>query len=125
MRGAPGRVKADEASEIKEISQEADSDVGSTSSSLFCPAGAGSSHHHAGHGGGQARAAKVRSPEMLADGRITFRLLEPKATEVLVQGNWKGGRGLAMAKDDSGLRSVTTPVLQPEVWVAWPKLPRS
>ena len=48
-----------------------------------------------GTGGGQARAAKVRSPEVLADGRVTVRLLAPKATEVLVQGNWEGGRGLA------------------------------
>lgn len=70
-----------------------------------------------GTGGGQARAAKVRSPEVLADGRITFRLLAPKATEVLVQGNWEGGRGVAMTKDDSGLWSVTTKAaLQPEVW---------
>ena len=69
-----------------------------------------------GTGGGQARAAKVRSPEVLADGRVTFRLLAPKATEVLVQGNWEGGRGLAMTKDNSGLWSVTTSALQPEVW---------
>ena len=67
--------------------------------------------------GGQTRAAKVRSPEVLADGRATFRLLAPKATEVLVQGNWEGGRGLAMTRDDSGLWSVTTKAaLQPEVW---------
>jgi len=70
-----------------------------------------------GTGGGQARAAKVRSPEVLADGRVTFRLLAPKATEVQVQGNWEGGRGLAMTKDGSGLWSVTTKTaLQPEVW---------
>jgi enterochelin esterase family protein len=53
---------------------------------------------------------------VLADGRITFRLLAPKATEVLVQGNWEGGRDLAMTRDDSGLWSVTTPALQPELW---------
>ena len=56
------------------------------------------------------------SPEVLADGRITLRLLAPKAAEVLVQGNWPGGRGLAMTKDASGLWSVTTPALQPELW---------
>lgn len=69
-----------------------------------------------GTGGGQARAAKVRSPEVLPDGRVTFRLLAPKATEVLVQGNWKDGRGLAMTKGDSGVWSVTTSPLQPELW---------
>ncbi|HEY3384538.1 MAG TPA: alpha/beta hydrolase-fold protein [Vicinamibacterales bacterium] len=65
--------------------------------------------------GGQAQAA-VRSPEVLADGRITFRLLAPKAAEVLVQGNWQGGRDLAMTRDASGLWTVTTSVLQPELW---------
>ena len=69
-----------------------------------------------GTGGGQAQAAKVRSPEVLADGRITFRLPAPKATEVLVQGNWQGGRGLAMSRDNSGVWSVTTTPLQPELW---------
>ena len=69
-----------------------------------------------GTAGGPAQAAKVRSPEVLADGRITLRLLAPKATEVSVQGNWEGGRGLAMTKDHSGLWSVTTPPLKPELW---------
>jgi enterochelin esterase-like enzyme len=66
--------------------------------------------------GGQAPAAKVVSPEVLADGRVTLRLLAPKAAEVLVQGNWPGGRGLAMTKAASGLWSVTTAALQPELW---------
>ena len=69
-----------------------------------------------GTGGDQSRTAKVISPEVLADGAVTFRLLAPKATEVLVQGNWEGGQGLAMAKDSSGLWSVTTSALQPELW---------
>ena len=69
-----------------------------------------------GTGGGQARAAKVHSPEVLADGRVTLRLLAPKATEVLVQGNWERGHDLPMTKDGSGLWSVTTPALQPELW---------
>ena len=70
-----------------------------------------------GTGGGQARAAKVRSPEVLADGRVTFRLLAPKATEVLVHGNWERGHDLAMTKGESGLWSFTTPAaLQPELW---------
>lgn len=69
-----------------------------------------------GTGGGQAQAAAVRSPEVHGDGRITFRLLAPKAVEVLVQGNWPGGRDLAMTKDASGLWSVTTSALQPELW---------
>ena len=66
--------------------------------------------------GGQAQAAKVVSPEVLADGRVTLRFLAPKAAEVPVQGNWPGGRGLAMTRDASGLWSVTTAALQPELW---------
>jgi enterochelin esterase family protein len=69
-----------------------------------------------GTGGGQSRTAKIVSPEVLADGRVTFRLLAPKAVEVSLQGNWDGGRGLAMGKNDSGLWSVTTAALQPELW---------
>jgi len=69
-----------------------------------------------GTAGGQARAAKIVSPEVHADGRVTFRLFAPKASEVLVQGNWEGGRGLAMTKDASGLWSVTTQPLEPELW---------
>jgi enterochelin esterase-like enzyme len=67
-------------------------------------------------GTGTAGAAKVHSPEMLADGRVTFRILAPKATAVVVVGNWAGGRDLPMTKDASGLWSVTTPALQPELW---------
>src|SRR5580693_979053 len=69
-----------------------------------------------GTGGGQARAAQIHSPEILSDGRVTFRLLAPKATEVLLEGNWPGGKNLAMTKDASGLWSLTTAALLPEVW---------
>ena len=69
-----------------------------------------------GTGGGRARAEKIVSPEVQADNRVTFRLLAPKAAEVLVQGNWEGGRDLAMSKNDSGLWSVTTSALDPELW---------
>lgn len=66
--------------------------------------------------GGQAQAAKIVSPEVQTDGRVTFRLLAPEAAEVLLQGNWEGGRGVAMTKDGSGLWSITTPALKPELW---------
>ena len=67
-------------------------------------------------GTGPAGAAKVRSPEVLADGRVTFRIFAPKAMAVLVDGNWAGGRDLPMTKDAAGLWSVTTPPLLPELW---------
>lgn len=58
----------------------------------------------------------LRSPEVLPDGSVTFRLVAPKAAQVLVQGDWPGGRDLAMTKDAAGLWSATTGPLQAEVW---------
>jgi len=69
-----------------------------------------------GTGGGDARSEKIQSPEVHTDGRITFRLLAPEATEVLVKGNWLGGRDTKMSKDRSGLWSVTTPALESDLW---------
>ncbi len=69
-----------------------------------------------GTGGGRGRAASVISPEVLPDGRVTFRLRAPSATEVLLQGNWEAGRGVAMVKDASGIWSVTSPALKPDLW---------
>ena len=59
---------------------------------------------------------RVNSPEILSDNRVTFRLLAPKASEVLVNGEWPGGRGMRMTKDASGVWSVTTERLSPEIW---------
>ena len=33
----------------------------------------------------------IISPEILPDGRVTFRLLAPEATSVSVTGDWPGG----------------------------------
>ena len=66
--------------------------------------------------GGMVAAAKVKSPEVAPDGRVTFRIFAPKASEVQVMGNFPGGRGMAMTKDATGVWSVTTPALKPELW---------
>ena len=58
----------------------------------------------------------MNSPEILSDNRVTFRLLAPKASEVLVNGEWPGGRGMRMTKDATGVWSVTTERLSPEIW---------
>jgi enterochelin esterase family protein len=61
--------------------------------------------------------ASYRSAEQLPDGRVTFRLCAPAATEVLVTSTdyapaiplgFGGPPGLAMTKDTSGLWSATT-----------------
>lgn len=67
-------------------------------------------------GAAAVQAAKLVSPDVLPDGRVTFRLRAPKASTVLLEGNWPGGKRLALEKDDVGVWSVTTDVLTPELW---------
>jgi enterochelin esterase-like enzyme len=71
------------------------------------PASAGPSAQ-GGRGGGP-----VKSPEVGADGRVTFRLRAPNAKEVAVS---VAGNRLPMQKDEQGLWSVTSDPLAPEVY---------
>ena len=59
---------------------------------------------------------RIISPEVLPDNRVTFRLRAPNANEVVVNGNWPDGRGLKMTKEASGIWSVTTAPVLPELW---------
>lgn len=60
----------------------------------------------------------VQSPEVLADGRVTFRLRAPKAQQVTFFGDWmKTGDTLPMARGDDGVWSVTTGPLPPSVYL--------
>ena len=62
-------------------------------------------------------AAAVVSPELHADGRITFRLSAPKATEVTLRGEWMGsGKREALAKDEKGVWSVTVGPIAPDLY---------
>jgi enterochelin esterase family protein len=56
------------------------------------------------------------SPEILPDNKVTFRLMAPNATEVLLNGDWPGGMKQAMTKDDQGVWSTTVGPLKPELW---------
>jgi enterochelin esterase family protein len=58
----------------------------------------------------------VVSPEILPDKRATFRLLAPKAGEVLLNGNWDNGRNIKMSKDEAGIWSVTVDPLGEQLW---------
>jgi 1,4-alpha-glucan branching enzyme len=59
----------------------------------------------------------VVSPEILPDKKVTFRLRAPKASEVLLNGNWDGGRNIQMTKDDACIWSVTkTSVQRDQKW---------
>ena len=64
-----------------------------------------------------APTARVLSPE-IADQRVTFRLLAPKADTVTLNGSWVGAVDLPMTKDASGLWS-TTVTLPPQMYGYW------
>jgi len=61
------------------------------------------------------RPAPVRSPEIHADRRVTFRLLAPKASEVTLNGSWDNGSNLPMTKDTAGVWSTTIGPLSPQL----------
>jgi enterochelin esterase family protein len=58
----------------------------------------------------------LRSPEVTRDHRVTFRLFAPKAGEVILNGDWPGGRNVAMSENDKGIWSATVGPLDPELW---------
>ena len=63
--------------------------------------------------GGGRGAPPVRSPEVGADGRVTFRLRAPNAKEAAVA---VSGARLAMQKDEQGIWSATTDTLAPDYY---------
>lgn len=65
----------------------------------------------AGRGG--RGAPPVKSPEIAADGRVTFRLRAPNAKEVVVS---VGGKQLPMQKDDQGVWTLTTDPMMPDIY---------
>jgi enterochelin esterase family protein len=68
----------------------------------------------AGRGGrGGGRGAAVRSPEVGADQRVTFRLRAPEAKTVAVS---LSGNTQPMQRDDQGVWSVTTEPLEPNFY---------
>lgn len=58
--------------------------------------------------------APVRSPEVGADHRVTFRLRAPNAREVVLAR--EGAPRQPMQKDENGVWSVTTPPLEPDLY---------
>jgi enterochelin esterase-like enzyme len=66
----------------------------------------------AGRGRGRGAAA-IKSPELTADGRITFRMRAENAREVVVT---IGGKRLPMEKNDQGVWTATSDVMRPEYY---------
>lgn len=65
----------------------------------------------AGRGG--RGAPPVKSPEVAADGRVTFRLRAPNAKEVALS---MGGKQLPMQKDEQGVWSFTSEPMNPDIY---------
>lgn len=64
------------------------------------------------------RPAPVVSPDVHPDGRVTFRIKAPKASEVTLTGDWLGtAPPPALAKDDAGVWSVTLGPLEPSIYI--------
>jgi len=59
-------------------------------------------------------AQRLVSPEVLPDGRVTFRLRAPNAKEVVL--HCEGTKGGSMQKDDQGVWSITTEPMQPDIY---------
>lgn len=59
------------------------------------------------------------SPEVLSDGRVTFRLAAPDARAVSLGGDWPIGASNAMVRDEQGLWSVNVGPLEPEFYGYW------
>src|ERR1700722_16413999 len=58
----------------------------------------------------QPRTPNVKSPEVLPDKRVVFRIFAPKASEVSLTGEWiQQGRGTGgkLEKDENGVWSIT------------------
>src|SRR5262245_34959212 len=52
----------------------------------------------------------LKSPEVLSDGRVVFRIYAPKASEVTVGGDWIAqglGQGGKLTKDEQGVWAIT------------------
>ena len=60
--------------------------------------------------------APLVSPEVHADGTVTFRFRDPNAGKVEVWGDWDHTAATAMRKDDQGVWSVSTTALPPDYY---------
>src|SRR5262249_27630307 len=60
--------------------------------------------------------APLVSPEVHPDKKVTFRIRAPKASEVTLRGDWMTGAPEKLAKDDTGVWSVTVGPLTPDFY---------
>jgi len=60
----------------------------------------------------------LKSPEVLPDGRVVFRLYAPKASAVLLTGDWieRGSAPLTLTRNEQGVWSNTAGPLSPDIY---------
>lgn len=69
-----------------------------------------------------AQAARIKSPQIMPDGKVTFQLSAPDAAKVLLRNTtggltgWPEGNNLPMTKDNAGIWSITIGPLKPEFY---------
>src|SRR5512136_2121687 len=59
---------------------------------------------------------RIVSPEVFPNKTVTFRLLAPKASAVVLNGSWDIGTDIPMTRDDQGIWSVTVGPLGEQLW---------
>lgn len=62
--------------------------------------------------------ARIVSPEIMPDNKVTFRIYSRDASKVTITGEWQTGQGSAqeLVKNDEGLFSITIGPLKPELY---------
>jgi enterochelin esterase family protein len=65
---------------------------------------------------GANRGPTVISPEVLADHKVTFRIIAPKASEVTLRGDWMTGPAEKLTKGENDIWSVTVGPLIPDLY---------
>jgi enterochelin esterase family protein len=66
-----------------------------------------------------AGADEMTSPEIHADGTVTFRLKAPDAVRVVLKGDWPGGARnseVPLVKDEQGVWSASVEPIAPDLW---------
>ena len=66
-----------------------------------------------------AAPARLKSPELSSDDKVTFRLAAPNATTVFLEGSWVGAVDLPMTKGGGGVWSTTIGPLNPQLYGYW------
>jgi enterochelin esterase-like enzyme len=83
---------------------------------LLLTAGPAHAQQAAARGQQGQQGPRIVSPEVFPNKTVTFRLLAPRASVVVLNGSWDIGTDIPMTKDDQGVWSVTVGPLGEQLW---------